>query len=124
MPIASQMHVSPSGAPLGAEIVGVDLSEEIDDETFHAIDAAYNTHTVLVFRHQRLTPAHHLRFARRFGELEVSPRTQFALPGYPEILRLSNILDADGRPIGNADAGRTWHADLSYTATPPRGSLL
>ena len=124
MPIASQMHVIPSGAPLGAEIVGVDLSEEIDDETFHAIDAAYNAHTVLVFRNQRLTPAQHLRFARRFGELEVSPRTQFALPGHPEVLILSNILDADGRLIGNADAGRTWHTDLSYTATPPRGSLL
>jgi taurine dioxygenase len=124
MPIASQMHVIPSGAPLGAEIVGVDLSEDIDEPTFCAIDAAYNAHTVLVFRHQRLTPAHHLRFARRFGELEVSPRTQFALPGHPEVLILSNILDADGRPIGNADAGRTWHTDLSYTATPPRGSLL
>ena len=42
MPTASAMHVIPSGAPLGAEIVGVDLSEQIDDQTFHAIDAAYN----------------------------------------------------------------------------------
>jgi alpha-ketoglutarate-dependent taurine dioxygenase len=99
----------------GAEIVGVDLSQELDDPTFQAIEAAYDDHTVLVFRHQRLTPAQHLRFARRFGELESSPRTQFALPGYTEILRLTNILD---------EAGRTWHTDLSYTATPPRGSLL
>ena|SRR5882724_1932814 len=124
MPTASAMHVIPSGAPLGAEIVGVDLSEQIDDQTFHAIDAAYNEHTVIVFRNQQLTPAQHLRFARRFGTLEISPRTQFALPGYPEILLLSNILDPNGQPIGNADAGRTWHTDLSYTATPPRGSLL
>ena len=120
----SGLAVIPSGAPLGAEIVGVDLSEEIDDQTFHAIDAAYNEHIVIVFRDQQLTPAQHLRFARRFGELEISPRTQFALPGYPEILLLSNILDGNGQPIGNADAGRTWHTDLSYTATPPRGSLL
>jgi taurine dioxygenase len=124
MPTTSTITVIPSGAPLGAEIIGLDLSAELDDQTFEAIDAAYNAHTVLVFRNQQLTPAHHLRFARRFGELEVSPRTQFALPGYPEVLILSNILDADGRPIGNADAGRTWHTDLSYTATPPRGSLL
>jgi alpha-ketoglutarate-dependent taurine dioxygenase len=70
----------PERTPPGAEIVGVDLSEEIDDETFHAIDAAYNAHTVLVFCNQGLTPAKHLRFGRCFGELEVSPRTQFALP--------------------------------------------
>jgi taurine dioxygenase len=118
------MEVIPSASPLGAEIAGVDLSQEIDDGTFRAIEEAYHEHIVVVFRHQTLTPAPLIRFARRFGTLEVSPRTQFALPGYPEILRLSNILDADGQQIGNADAGRTWHTDLSYTATPPRGSLL
>jgi taurine dioxygenase len=36
---------------------------------------------------------------------------------------LSNIIE-NGKPIGNADAGRTWHTDMSYTKTPPRGSLL
>jgi taurine dioxygenase len=74
-------------------------------------------------RDQTLTPEQQIAFARRFGELEVSPRTQFALPGHPEILVLSNIV-VDGKPIGNAEAGRTWHTDMSYTKTPPRGSLL
>ena len=118
------MTMLPSGAPLGAAILGLDLADELDEPTFEAIEAAYNTHTVLVFRDQRLTPAQLLRFARRFGPLEVSPRTQFALSGYPEILVLSNIVDAQGHPLGNAEAGLTWHTDLSYTATPPRGSLL
>lgn len=118
------LTILPSGAPLGAEIVGVDLAADLDTPTFQAIEAAYNTHTVVVFRQQHLTPEHLLRFARRFGPLEISPRTQFALAGFPEILLLSNILDAHGRPIGNAEAGLTWHTDLSYTATPPRGSLL
>jgi taurine dioxygenase len=124
MPKASKIQVIPSGAPLGAEIVGADLSEDVDDDTFRAIDAAYNEHMVIVLRNQQLTPAQHLRFARRFATLEISPRTQFALPDYPEILILSNILNANGQPIGNADARRTWHTDLSYTATPPHGPLL
>ena len=122
----TQMDVAvrPSPAPLGAEIVGVDLAQKLDADTFSTIDAALSEHLVIVLRHQQLTPDRLLRFARRFGDLEISPRTQFAVPDYPEILLLSNILDADGQPIGNADAGRTWHTDLSYTATPPRGSLL
>jgi taurine dioxygenase len=120
----SDLAILPSGAPLGAEVVGVNLAEDLDEPTFRAIEAAYNTHTVIVFRQQCLTPEHLLRFARRFGPLEISPRTQFALPAYPEILLLSNIVDAHGQPIGNAEAGLTWHTDLSYTATPPRGSLL
>ena len=124
MHTATGLEVIPSEAPLGAEIVGVDLRQELDAHTFRAIDAAYNAHTVIVLRNQQLTPEHLPRFASRFGTLEVSPRTQFALPGYPEILVLSNILDAHGRPIGNADAGQTWHTDMSYTEMPPRGSLL
>jgi taurine dioxygenase len=124
MPHPPGLTIHPSHAPLGAEIVGVDLAVDIDEPTFRAIEDAYNTHTVVVIRHQHLTPEHLLRFARRFGSLERSPRTQYALPGYPDILLLSNILDADGQPIGNAEAGLTWHTDLSYTATPPRGSLL
>lgn len=40
MPMARKIQVLPSGAPLGAEIVGVDLSEEIDDQTSQVIDAA------------------------------------------------------------------------------------
>jgi taurine dioxygenase len=120
----SDLAILPSDAPLGAEVAGVNLAEDLDEPTFRAIEAAYNTHTVIVFRQQCLTPEHLLRFARRFGPLEISPRTQFALPAYPEILLLSNIVDAHGQPIGNAEAGLTWHTDLSYTATPPRGSLL
>ena len=92
--------------------------------TFRAIADAYHTHTVLVIRQQRLQPEHVLHFARRLGPVEMSPRTQCALPGSPEMLLLSNIVDTQGCPIGNADAGLTWHTDLSYTTTPPRGSLL
>ena len=124
MQTTAGMTIRPSGAPLGAEIGGVDLAQPLEEATFRAIEDAYNTFTVLVFRHQSLTPEPFLRFARRFGALEISPRTQFALPGYPEILLLSNIVNAHGQPIGNAEAGLTWHTDLSYTATPPRGSLL
>ena len=124
MPLPRSLTIHPSSALLGAEIVGVALAADVDERTFRAIENAYNTHTVIVIRHQQLTPEHLLRFARRFGPLERSPRTQYALPGYPDILLLSNMLDTDGQPIGNAEAGLTWHTDLSYTATPPRGSLL
>lgn len=120
----TEIRVTPSGAPLGAEIAGVDLGGNIDAATFAAIDRAFNDNTVVVFRGQTLTPERQIAFARRFGELEISPRKQFALAGHPEILLLSNIVDENGKPIGNYDAGRTWHTDLSYTATPPRCSLL
>jgi len=117
------MEIRPLSKHVGAEIGGVDASKPLADDVFKQIDDAYNRYSVLLFRDQKLTPEQQIAFSRRFGELEISPRSQFALPGYPEILVLSNII-VDGKPIGNADAGRTWHTDMSYTKTPPRGSLL
>lgn len=117
------MQIKPLSQHVGAEIAGVDLARPLSDDAFRKIEDAYDRYSVLVFRDQELTPEQQIAFARRFGELEISPRTDFALPGYPEILVLSNIIE-NGKPIGNAEAGRTWHTDMSYTAKPPRGSLL
>jgi taurine dioxygenase len=117
------VQIKPLSRHVGAEIVGVDLSTEPTDDIFDQIEDAYDRYSVLVFRGQKLTPEQQIAFARRFGDLEISPRTEFALPGYPEVLVLSNIIE-NGKPIGNAEAGRTWHTDMSYTKTPPRGSLL
>jgi taurine dioxygenase len=113
--------VVPSKAPLGYEIVGLDLSQEISDATFRALEQAYNEHSVLVFRDQKLTPEQQIRFSRRFGDLEVHVMEQYLLPGYPEIFRVSNIVE-NGRRIGGS--GEFWHTDLSYVAQPSRGSLL
>src|SRR5882757_11473837 len=122
-PEEQTMQVRPLSQHVGAEIGGVDVAADLPANVFQEIDDAYNRYSVLVFRDQKLTPAQQIAFAHRFGDLEISPRTQFALPGHPEILVLSNIIE-NGKPIGNADAGRTWHTDMSYTKTPPRGSLL
>jgi taurine dioxygenase len=117
------LQIKPASEHVGAEISDVNLAASLSNDTFEKIEGAYNGYSLLIFRDQQLSPEQQIAFARRFGELEISPRTQFALPGYPEILVLSNIIE-NGKPIGNADAGRTWHTDMSYTKTPPRGSLL
>jgi taurine dioxygenase len=117
------LQIKPASEHVGAEISDVNLAASLSNDTFEKIEGAYNGYSLLIFRDQQLGPEQQIAFARRFGELEISPRTQFALPGYPEILVLSNIIE-NGKPIGNADAGRTWHTDMSYTKTPPRGSLL
>jgi len=46
-----------------------------------------------------------------------------ALGDFPGMLRISKIRE-DGRPIGYADAGSHWHSDMSYTARPPRCTML
>ena len=48
------LRVIPTGGPLGADIVGVDLSQPLSDETFQRIHAAWMQHLVLRFRGQQL----------------------------------------------------------------------
>src|SRR3954468_22564757 len=103
-PEEETMQVRPLSPHVGAEIGGVDVAADLPDDVFQEIDDAYNRYSVLVFRDQKLTPEQQIAFARRFGDLEISPRTQFALPGHPEILVLSNLIE-NGRPLCNADAG-------------------
>jgi taurine dioxygenase len=117
-------EINPLSDALGAEIVGLDLSESLDDEAFARVHQAHLDFQVLVFREQRLTPDQHIAFSRRFGELSGHVYDQFLLPGHPEILKVSNKKKADGDFAGLASAGRRWHSDLSYSKTPSLGSLL
>lgn len=107
----------------GAEISGVDLSQDLTPELFNRIESTYDECGVLLFRNQRLTDEQLVRFSRRFGELEVHSLREYVKPDHPEIFILSNIVE-HGRPIGNKDAGGTWHTDLSYMKAPSRGSIL
>jgi taurine dioxygenase len=111
-------------APMGAEIVGLDLSRPLDDATFAAVRQAFlDSEGVLILRDQRITPEQHIDFSRRFGPLAIHVLRQFLLEGHPEILLVSNVIE-NGKPIGLGDAGRYWHSDLSYVAEPSLGSLL
>ena len=117
------IEVVPTGKALGAEIRGVDLAQELDDATFRRIDDAFNEHGVIFVRDQKINEAQQIRFARRFGELEINVNTEYGLKGYPEMLLLTNAVE-NGRHVGLADAGITWHTDMSAYARPPRCSLL
>jgi len=120
---AARFEVRYPEAPLGAEIVGLDLSQDVDAATFREIEQVFHERSVIWFRNQRLTPRQHVNFSRHFGTVEVPTNSQYALPAQPEIYVVSNIVE-NGRNIGNADAGRVWHTDSSYMRVPSRCSLL
>jgi len=127
VPVASsaidEVRILPFDAPLGAEVIGLDLSRPLDAATFRRIHRAHLDHHVLVFRDQRITPAQQVDFSRRFGPLQIHVLRNFQLAGHPEVLVVSNIKE-NGQPIGLGDAGHYWHSDLSYKQRPSLGSLL
>jgi len=101
----------------------LDLARPLSDHDFSMLHAAHLAHHVLVFREQRITPQQQIDFSRRFGPLQIHVLDKFQLPGYPEVLIVSNIRE-NGQPIGLGDAGHFWHSDLSYKERPSLGSML
>ncbi len=112
------------GKHIGAEISGVDLTQTLSDDTFAQIAKAFFDNEVVFFRNQKITPAQQVAFTQRFGILEQHVRKESRLPGHPEILVVSNLLDDKGNAIGAQDAGRFWHSDLSYKKEPSLLSAL
>ncbi len=118
------VQVIPTGAALGAEIRGIDLSEPLDGAAFAAIERAFDEHGVIFFRDQHITPPQQVAFTRRFGDIEFNIfGERWSVPGSPEIVVVSNITE-DGRPIGVRRAGENWHSDMCYAPRPPRGTML
>lgn len=117
------IEIRPLGGPLGAEVLGLDLSQPLSSEDFARIHRAHLDYHVLVFRDQRITPEEQISFSRRFGPLQIHVLHQFLLANHPEILIVSNIVE-NGQPVGLGDAGHYWHSDLSYKEKPSLGSML
>ena len=65
-------RVTPLTAVFAARVDGVDLARPLDDATWAAIRAAFDEHSVLLFRGQALDDERQLAFSRRFGRLEVT----------------------------------------------------
>lgn len=123
------IEVIPTGAALGAEVRGIDLTAPLSPETFDAIQQAWYDHTVLLFRGQRLSDDDLIRFSRHFGELDIAPASATDMAGAqeksrPEIWIISNVVE-NGKPIGAlGDKEAEWHTDMSYVEEPPMASVL
>lgn len=116
-------------APLGAEIVGLDLRRKLADGDVQAILAAWYEHQVIVFRDQELSPQELVEFTRQLGEPGVprmpSQAVRDVLPDLPpEVMVVSNVR-IDGKPLGLAHDGEMWfHSDMCYVEIPHTATML
>ena len=102
---------------LGAEVDGVDLSRELDEETLGEVRAALLEHQVIFFRDQTITPDQQLAFARRWGEIHLHPFME-GMPEHPEILEIVK------RPADKKNFGGSWHTDQMFSPQPAMGTML
>ncbi|MBV9248519.1 MAG: TauD/TfdA family dioxygenase [Acetobacteraceae bacterium] len=102
---------------LGAEIEGVDLSQDLSKEVLREVRAALLDKLVIFFRNQKLTSEQQLRFARRWGEIHLHPFMQ-GMGEYPEILEIIKT------PKDKKNFGGGWHTDQMFSPKPAMGTIL
>jgi len=115
----NRITIKPISGSLGAEIHGVNLAEELDEETLGEIKRAWLENLVIFFRNQDITPEQQIALGRRFGDLHIHPFIP-SLPGHDEIIRLR----AESGEKEMLRLANSWHVDLSYTDDPPLAAIL
>lgn len=119
------LETRPLGQSFAREVVRLRLWEPQDDPTIDELRALWAHHPVLVFRRQALSEGELADFSACFGQLERTVRTDWASPVRPEVTLISNLKDAQARPIGGLGDGELqWHSDQSYMMQPATGAML
>jgi taurine dioxygenase len=110
---------------LGAEILGVDLRDQIDDGLKQKFLDAWHQHLVILLRNQTLDEDDQVRFAETFGPpAKVSSGRTFSGVKHPSVMLVSNIRE-DGKPIGALPDGEMhFHTDQCHQEVPAKATLL
>src|SRR3954454_12142163 len=123
------MDVVPLGPGFGAELRGITLAEvAADDAGYAAVRAAFEQHSVLVFRDQEVTDELQLAFSRRFGPPEVTKDGSQGTGSHFVILSTigpdGQVVPPDHRLSLRSKANQLWHTDSSFKRVPALTSVL
>lgn len=114
------IKATPVTHSIGAEIIGIDLSQPLTPENQQKILDLFHQHQVLFFREPNLDDRAQRDFAALFGPLH-----HFAfLPPIADDLPEVHALDTDGSNMSKNYNADIWHSDVTFTPSPPLGSVL
>ncbi|HWX35539.1 MAG TPA: TauD/TfdA family dioxygenase [Steroidobacteraceae bacterium] len=123
------MDIVPLGPGFVAELRGVTLADVAsDDAAYAATRAAFEQHSVLVFRSQQVTDELQLAFSRRFGPPEVTKVGSHGTGTHFVILSTigpdGKVVPPDHRLSLRSKANQLWHTDSSFKSVPALTSIL
>lgn len=113
--IRPTLEIIPVTGRIGAEIRGLNLSDQLDSGTVSALVGAIHAHKVVFLRGQdHLDEAGHEAFSRLLGELVPHPTV-------PSYAGTKGTLDIDG---SRGERASSWHTDVTFEAAYPKFSVL
>jgi len=124
------MRITPAEAPIGADVLGLDLDGADTPALAEALQAALDRHLVLRFPAAHLDQAQLIRLAGLFGTVLTDRRNPDEpdtahIDAVPELKVIANTRTADGRPFGDKGSEpQIWHSDGTHRVLPNAYSLL
>ena len=123
------MKFIPLGPGFAAEVRGAGMADvAASREAYAEVRAAFEEHSVLVFRKQPITDDLQVAFSRRFGPLEIAKAASRG-EGTPFSI-LTNV-EPDGTLVSpghkeelRARANQLWHTDSCFKIPPALASVL
>lgn len=112
------LTIEPTGAPCGAVVTGIDLTQPLDKDTLQQLRQAWLEHHVLIYPGQKLQPAEFEAFVEQFGPIANDPYIK-PVPGQKRIAAIQRKADEKGGIFADV-----WHADWSFKDVPPSGTFL
>src|SRR5476649_1031179 len=123
------MELVPMGPGFGVEVRGVSILDvAVDADAYKAVRAAFEEHSLLVFRDQKIADDVQVAYSRAFGPLELTKAASLGQNTFYS--KLTNrdskgeIVPPDHRQILAAKANALWHTDSSFKKTPALASVL
>jgi len=125
----NELTLTPIHPRFGVQVHNFNLSD-VTEETFPALRAAFEEHSLLLFRNQDLNDQDHMRLARLFGPIEDRTKDERAEGEAFKVPEVSNIRDG-GSTTGAMDlhtlnlrANMLWHADSTFMPAPALTNIL
>ena len=123
------MEIVPLGPGFAAELRGVTLADvAADDAAYKTVRAAFEEHSVLVFRGQEIGGEGQLAFSHRFGPPEITKVGSLGTGTHFVILTTigedGNVVPEDHRYAMRNKANQLWHTDSSFKSVPALTSVL
>jgi alpha-ketoglutarate-dependent 2,4-dichlorophenoxyacetate dioxygenase len=123
------MQIVLLGPGFAAELRGVTIGEvAADDATYAAVRAAFEEHSVLVFRGQDVSNESQFAFSCRFGPPEITKVGSIGTGTHFVILTTigpdGKVAPPDSRLALRNKANQLWHTDSSFKRVPALTSIL
>lgn len=114
--------VNPLPGSFGVEVTEIDLaSDEFNEVVFKQLFRVLYDNRLVVIRDQNLSKTEFLAFGKRCGSPIPHVIKQERIPGFPEILTITNTAAVEEKPRNGA---AQWHTDQSYNADPSTSTML